>query len=521
MNQYLKTNLSRTEFYNFGKFKISKKKLKQSDWFIVEPQTIEFEILYYNEPQNQQQEMSNDIYNYIFDEAEIEYNFVKQFTVYYYRNDVCIFVGVVDKSECKIDRGQKIANIKAYDVNVFFSLIKNNRNTIDDYQLTFPEVINEYQTIVRNFGILADSLFVANNNTSFSLPASLQGKNIEIPFDSINPGSWQGMGVAGTPQGYYETRISIYKPWEYEDINGNSIFGNNIDNSIFYIEFRQYYCNADQVNIYGTFNYEKEELTVIKISDFEFEIIDHEKRQVFFDNAVSVIMSNGFFGNETFSLTPSTDYLLSPYIDQVYLSFIPDKIFFETGVQYYYISGVLGNQYRINFPAIGENNWSITPASMMRKEICIGDYFQNHTPYLSNSLLSDVLKRFLIQFNIIMYVNNVGGINFIDYGNYTNAVIIPDEDIISVIENYDNIDELTDLPASSGNISSLLELLNKTVYKPILKNNKIFEIELIANQNFDVGSRIINSTYDFDIFVLELGLDIDKNLYKVKGIIYG
>lgn len=164
MNQYLKTNLSRTEFYNFGKFKISKKKLKQSDWFIVEPQTIEFEILYYNEPQNQQQEMSNDIYNYIFDEAEIEYNFVKQFTVYYYRNDVCIFVGVVDKSECKIDRGQKIANIKAYDVNVFFSLIKNNRNTIDDYQLTFPEVINEYQTIVRNFGILADSLFVAIND---------------------------------------------------------------------------------------------------------------------------------------------------------------------------------------------------------------------------------------------------------------------------------------------------------------------------------------------------------------------
>lgn len=525
MAYYLKTSLSDTEFYKFGSFKISNKKLKQGDWFVVEPQTIEFEILYYNSPVDRQEDMSNEIYSAIFDTEDIEYNFVKNFSVSFYSGNTLLFTGFVDKKECTVFRGEKRGKIKAYDANVFFELIKNNDEEILDFQVTFNEMTETFQDIVRGYQISSDT-FNTYNNTQISLSESLQGKNIPLPINSLNPGTDSGMGVSPAPNGWYQTDVKIYKPWEYEDINGNNLFMiNNVtfDSKILYLEFRQYYANAEGLFAGATYNYEQEELTVIKITDLVFEVVDHQKRQVFLDNDTFVWLGglpNTGFNFSFFTLTPSTDYLTAPYMDQINFSSISESISFLYGNQTF---STLSNSYRLNVPDIGNSGWSITPSTNMRKEICTGDYFKNHKYGLSKSLLFDVIKRFLIQFNIIAYATKSGEIDFRDFENYTTAVMLSDSSIISVKEAYDNIDELTDLPASSGDISSLLGLLNKTIYRPILKNTKMYEVNFIINESIfvDVGYRLLNTEYNFDIFVLELEIDIESNTCKAKGLKYG
>ena len=472
---YLKFN-DGDDFELYGNLKLGSKKLKQQDWFVVEPQTLSFDLLYFNSPQNGQQEISNTIIDSIFVNNTLTNGIVQNAIIKLYYGETILFTGIVDLSQCDYDKITKDAKLFCYDYLRFLSMIKE-----DGY-----EIIDDYISLI-------------SPTPSFSLRDKIQDKIDEYNIVDIDVSVSANLPIIdidetiSTNQIYPMAGSGATLLSKYGFISG---FGNYSHLKMFI------FCRIERIFLEDNNIHTRAEYSLMGIYGLCYKEYFHEATTI-------PTNSGGAIG--------STAY--NNLIVEIQAKYTEYQVGFFPTYDYPLTANIDSINYSFSESTVGETNSliNITGSSFISAYV-FGKYLDEGYNSENKSKLNDIFKMFL-KANDLMCYTYPGGIQIIDYSHYGATITISDsDDILSVKGKYIEKKLIDEIEVSPENNKIWLSVLNDYYSDNISSDIVDVKILLSGNENIKAGDRIINAAYDLDLFVMELKLNIDKSYIEVTGV---
>ena len=486
MTEYTLT-FNDTELEVYGNLSLGSKKVKQDDWFIIEPQSLKFDLLWFDNPQTRGQETSNWVYDRIFRTGIIRDGMVYNFIVRLYRNETLIFTGYVSATESKRMVILKAASIFCYDMTGLLSLLKDAEiSIIDNYRLL--------------------SAFLETD-----LQGAIDGKNYIPDIEIIN-------NSANLIKTVEDLRIPINRAYRYDPVNSNSFikygFVNNMVGA----------GSQDEGDSRGTifFAYEMAQ-EIYPFGVGGDNVILYEYILIRFDG---LYYSEIFNKNSSKTATDSPSIVISELEMEMesefseYFDLPMDELWSE---MYTYPGGAGRTRlYEFVLQSIYGTYINFT-GSIASMNMTSGKYLNDGYNANNTSNIIDVLKMYLTSNDLLCY--SVGKQVIIDsYNGFTPISVITDDDIYSIEETIilpnNSLEKIDSL--SGGEDAIMLSQLNE-YYSALFNSTKSYNIKLSkeANTSLAVGKKLRNLTYFTagDIYIIELSEKIENNYITVKGIL--
>ena len=458
------------DFELFSELNIGSKKLKQDDWFAVEPQAVSFEMLYYTTPNTAQQTESNRIIDTIFNNSEIIKGISAGNVIRLYYNEELLFTGIVDLTQSDYNIVTKDSKIYCYDYLKLLSIIKNSEdyNIIDDIKL-LSEILTELQSNIDNLAITT-----ANINSQASLNTANIVGSVSIPTgQELN--SFPDFGD------YFAGFVYL--------TTGN--YRNTINFAYFYLlendlEFRYEYF-------------------LIRIDGLIYTRIEG-------DNRVDEIPS----GQSSFDTLQQRNSIL--YEVNIFFANYDVVLSQATSDTISVLAGGSTRTYTLNYADYGSNNSFLSVTGrLFSNQKALGKYLVDGYIEENTNNIVDIFKMYLKTLDLVCFADG-GTIQIANYNQYQSTVTINDEDIISILQEYNEIDKIEDIDNVEGETDKYIEELNRYYSTIFTDYSYNINILLSGNENIKAGDRLLNTTYNLDVFIIEIKLDYENNRIKIKAV---
>lgn len=485
MTEYYLTFNNGNDFELYGDLKLGSKKLKQQDWFAIEPQTLSFTLFYFNLPQDDQQEMSNDVINSIFNSASDVNGIVQDVIVRLYNNTNLLFTGVFDLSGCDYDKTTNIVKLVCYDYLIVLKLLKEIDYKIEDkiYDIeTMGGFAQDLQIAIRLIGFSGFDVSPVGTLSSYEFSETKINLNQKLQSNNT----------------FFLPVVKFY----YEYNSNLKYFGVTL---FFYFNMGDIVNDDGEIHTYYEFiMYSFDGLKYYEmIREFQIASIDGDY------------------------IPPGHDYI----IDEVNINVIPkiNSILGRswTSYQFFHFQNNVtvsnpgtstATTYSFSQAELNEYNSTINIAGgLFSIKHSFGKFLEVGWGSGEETSIIDVLKGKLKSDNKICYAND-HGIRIDSYQNYQTTFNILDSDILEIVETWISSQEIDDIEGTEAECDKLIEQLN------IFYSNNIFgkqyKIKLLKSgiDTLKSGDRIILLSYDIDAFVISMKNDVNSMYFEIVAM---
>ena len=474
-------------FYNadeleiYGNLKIGSKKLKQNNWFTIEPQTISFSLLKFNNPRNRQEELNNNFIYSVFDNNNNSINgIIPDIYITVYENNNIIYVGLISLLESKYEIISGKAFITCYDVLKVLGVLSDEDSRIINNTREFTGFLLSLQSKITDIGF-----FVTLNNTAI-LPSSI------IDEQYLDTGKDN----------------DIVTPIEDYPLSG-LYYTSGTDNDILYFYYINADCNAPNPEGGFDFDYISYQYILISFEGLKYSLLVNEIGTIDVDE-----INNP--GNMDLKIKELEIKRFQADMQKYWKSFV---WFIVRGGYTYQEYLAFDIDYKIEFGYLGRNDIVVTMnGNLFTQRRSFGGYIENGFDAEDDSNIVNVLKMYLMANDYICYASG-SNINIIGYNQYSSTIILEDinEEIISIHQSYQTKNIIEDIPNIDVEQNIWLKILNEYYSNKI--NSKFYVIKLRkVGRAIKAGDRIVNSTYDVNLFIFQIDYNIDKPYFTVTGV---
>ena len=471
------------EFELYCNAKLSSKKIKQDEWFILEPQSFSFDVYKYSYPQNGQQEISNSmIYNIFIGGIVIDGEIIQNSLIQFYEDSQLVFTGYVSATQSKRNIIEGKATIFCYDFLGILKNIKDNDVQIIDNYRSLTSFVDDYlQQIFDDKGYMSS---LSIDNSANPLLNSLENVSIAIKpeyrYDPANSNNFIYYGFRyypGTsgPQPAGSGWGTVY--FAYAMAEEIDPFSQTVGNSILYDYFLLrfdglYYCEIFRKS--GSKD----------AGNNPSEMLD--------------------------SIRQEMDVEFAEYLDLTL-----EELFAEV---YTYTTGGT-RAYSFNWSNL--QSAVIFNGQMSSLIMSCGRYVNDGYNEENTSNIIDVLKMYLMVNDLICYARD-DSIIIKKYSDYDALAQILDADLLSISE-YRNkpgkeIDSVETI--DQGDDTYWIRELNN-YYFAYFDSRKTYNLKILKDNYIalKVGWAIFNPTYiSGNLLVIEIKENLGKGYIEVTGV---
>jgi len=463
----------------YGNLKIGSKKLKQNDWFAMEPQRISLDLYKYSLPVNAQQSLSNELLFNIFDRDDIAISgIIPDIYISIYEDAVLIYGGFVSLLESKYDKIYGKASIICYDA-------------------------------LKSLGILSDEdVRIINNTIEFTnFMSFLQTKIVEAGFTNITINN-----IANLPSYVFDEQSvdtgkdnDIVTPIEDYPLSG-LYYTSGTDNDILYF----YYITADyrppSQSSGHVFSYISYQMILMSFDGLKYSRLINDSGTIDIDD--NDIFS---YGNKVIELRNKFE----SDVKKFWKSFTYFMVFQGFTFQEYTAFDI---DYKIETNYINAGDIVVTMnGNLFTPRRSFGGYIIDGYWYENDSSIIDVLKMYLMSNDYICFADGLN-IKVISYNQYSASIVLDDDEVMSIKQSYQTKNIIEEIPAIESNQGIWLKILNRYYSDNI--NSKFYSIRLNGvGRRVRAGDRITNSTYNINLFIFQINYKvIDDNTITVTGV---
>ena len=487
MTGYYLTFNDGIDFELYGNLKLGNRKLKQQDWFMLEPQTMSFDIIGFPNARGDQETLSNAMIHHIFI-IITPYNGLVRKVIKLYYNGTLLFTGVVDLTQSKYSEVANKATVVCYDYIKVLSVIKDNENSITDNIYVFSDFLALLQSSIDEFNAGMFPSLAVSINSSANKPIDNLPEAVNVSIDQKN--------------------ASVYNTseWFAENANGyvyNAVDGHKYNGCLFFVYVSSYL--ADSGNDDGVFG-------------ISYEYILYSLRGLSYS---VLVRKNGFISYWEDSTVIGNELTENLQLSQsagrtTLLDYIPESIL---NMQSLSNSISIDNLiYSVIHTEPTNSNTSISiTGNMFSYDHAIGKYLSSGYDEENETGIIDVLKMYLMANNQICYSDN-NEIKIVGYEEYATTHVIADDDILEISNNYIEKKKIDKIQGINAETDYWLKALNLYYSGNIGSVLKTVSVKLEGNETIKAGDNITNVTHDFDLFVIEKQLDVNEIAFDLIGV---
>ena len=480
MTGYYLTFNNGTDFELYGNLKLGSKKLKQQDWFMLEPQTLSFDLLYFSNANGTQETLSNTIIDTIFMLREPVNGLIPWYIVRMYFDSTLLFTGIVDLTQSKYSEISKKATVTCYDYLKLLSVLKDDDKSIVDNRYSYSDYLVLLQSALDELAI-----------TDIDVHSSGGIPNGQLT-DAISISLFQ--------------KIQAFEGYPEQTLEHGFIFNTEAGTKYFGCLFFLFINIRPGQSEEGEFGFISESILI------SFDGLNYSR-----------LISNTGFDIYEYDDNPQNDLeivdqrigIYIKYMREMreYLSFNQTDLVLAPDVLT--VSGLIYNYLANSYGGL-DSTISIT-GSMFSYFHTIGKYLKDGLNDENTTSIIDVLKMYLMANNQICYANGAG-LQITGYGEYQTTHVIADDDILEISNNYIEKKKIERIPGINADTEYWLRALNLYYSDNIGSVLKTVDILLSGNETIKAGDEITNATYGLDLFIIELKHEIGDMTITVTGV---
>ena len=473
---YLTFNNGRC-FELYVNLKLGSKKLKQQDWFMLEPQTMSFDLMYFDQTNSTGESTSNRIINEIFVTGVNVNGLIRGLTIKLYLDSTLLFTGIVDLTQSKYSEISKKATVTCYDYIKLISVLKDNDKSIVDNRYSYSDYLVLLQSALDELSITDIDVHSSGGipNAQLDPPIVIDTNQQDLSTDS------QGINII-----------------DYSGFAVNATSGSNYLGLLFYVLVRvRGIIFADEPETV----YFRGESILMSFDGVSYERLINRTK---WDNAPSDSDQQELNNIAGAIVTEFSTEIKLYLTHDVYAISLPNTFTFS-GLTYILNTGT------------GINSTISITGSMFSYFHTTGKYLKDGYNVENETNIISVLKLYLMANNQICYADSTG-INITGYNEYQTTHVISDNDIDEIDNNYIDKKEIEKIPGIDAETEYWLKALNIYYSGNISTIIKNIGILFAGNENIKAGDRITNATYNLDIFLIELKHNIGDMTITVTGV---